>query len=63
MISLSKSDGNDDLRSLHINLSPENERSMVNYNSSILNNLIIFNYTSTAKCLLIITISYYIILV
>jgi hypothetical protein len=26
------------------------------YNSSILNNLIIFNYTSTVKCLLIITI-------
>jgi hypothetical protein len=59
MISLSKSDGNDNLRSLNIKLSPENVRSTVTYNSLILNNLIIFNYTSTAKCLLIITIIVY----
>jgi hypothetical protein len=53
---MSKSDGNDDRRSLNINLSPENVCYTVTYNSSILNNLLIFNYTSTAKCLLIITI-------
>jgi hypothetical protein len=56
MISLRKSEGMDDLRSLHINLSPENVRSTVIYNNSILNNLIIFNYTSIAKCQQIITI-------